>query len=421
MWEPVIPLGELMRVRTNDKFSGVDAFFRQYDQASNLVTSIDRTSAALVGESQTTYDVLTPHYGKRKAAGEIIINPFISSHLSRQNTFGGPSIRLNTANPNVWNDYHWTGPYLSFWMNSSDQAIPPDIVSKAEVNKLISIASTKCWGAVSDSKVQLLQTLADIKRTIELVMHPLDGTLSFLRKARSRKNSSARDRSMILAKYMAREWLTYRYGWRQLYLDTKGVLDAVGTKERTGLLQARGTSKTRAEANDTLLVKANSSTFNIEVNRTIVDEVYVKCGLFYDGKLDVPKYLGLTYLDVLAAAWDIIPYSFVVDWVVNVQGYLSALTPFLLVPSKGSYTVVTRVKSMTHQATGNVNMLNSTWIQYAGVTSPPVGISFTLSRDKKRYVGVENPSLSLVASIGDLTPTRVTDALALIVNTLGRT
>lgn len=407
-----------MRVRVNNKLTNEDAFFRQYDQNHNLVASADRIGVAQVGEKQTTYDVVTPDYFKRRSKGEIIINPFSSVHYYATCTFSGVSVKVGTANPAVWNDYVWTGPYLAYWMNGVQSSVAPDLITRQERDRLVAIASTKCWGAVSASKVQLLQTLADIKRTIELVRHPLASAESFVRKARNRKNSSWSDRSLTVAKYMAREWLTYRYGWRQLYLDVKGVLDAVGTHERTGLLQTRANTKTRSEVSETLMVKANNSTFEIEVSKSTQDELYVKCGLFYDGKLDVPKYLGLTYLDVLAAAWDIIPYSFVIDWVVDVQSYLSALTPFYLVPARGAYTTLTRVKTLTHQVTGQVNMLASNWIQYGSVTSAPSGIAISIERSKTRIKGIGDPSLSLVANIGDLVSIRVLDSIALILNIL---
>lgn len=408
-----------MRTRTKQSIQNLKWHYDKYNESNSLIQHIDSADILGVGEKQTTCDIVTEHYTKRRKQGEIIINPFTSQRVAGWSTLDGMTLKLGSSDPNVWVTHVWTGPVVSSYIGSSPGDIPVarPVILDSEIDGLISLASTKCWGAVSKSELQLLQTIADAKRTIQMCLSPLGNALSFVRKVRSTKNARAADRSLTTAKYMAREWLTYRYGWSQLYRDVKGILKAVGEHDRSGLLQARGAQKLRKEQTRVVHAK-NGTTFQVEVNETITDEVFVKCGLFYDGNLAIDNYLGITKYDVLAAAWDVIPYSFVLDWVLNVQDYLTSLVPFLTIPSKGAYTVVTRNLTLQRVPTGAVTMLDATWVQYGSVVRAPGGFFYSTYRNKTRIVGIRNPSVQLTFNIGDFVDIRVVDSLALILNIL---
>jgi hypothetical protein len=68
-------------------------------------------------------------------------------------------------------------------------------------------------------------------------------------------------------------------------------------------------------------------------------EVDVRSGILYEntGTLDT---FGVSLSQIPVAAWEVIPFSFVADWLVNVGSLVSALTPKVGVTVLSSWTVV---------------------------------------------------------------------------------
>lgn len=374
---------------------------------------------AHVGRYKRTVDVVTPQYHKRRRQGEIIINPFSTFERTVSTSVTGIVLSSTCKSPTPPYVLTLNGPILMHWLG--DYPRTRDLFSGAEVDKAVEIASTRCWADVNQAEAQLLVSLLEVKRTLSMLMRPLGNTLSFLAKVKKAKDAAGFS-SLTLAQYIAREWLTYRYGWSQLYRDVTSVLKAVGRKEKKGLTVARGTyTLERNQIVNSQAMPAGPGTEIYHLETTYTHKVFVKCGLFYDSELDVERYLGLSRYNVLETAWEVIPFSFVVDWVVNVQSYVNALLPAAGVPVKGSYTTITHIKSAQRSCTSiDVTPRNIPPNIIWSVVQHPAGVDANVERSKDRRYGIKPPSLNVDIRIKDFLDVRVRDALALIVSRLGK-
>lgn len=376
--------------------------------------------AAVIGSFKQISDEITPKYVTRRRKGEVIINPM--SLIERITASSNLDLGFTSTCPGGDPNYvvNISGPYFMHLLNGA----PPlrELFTQKEVDSYVDIASTKCWADVNVAETQMLVSLIELKRTISLLVNPLSNTIRFLRKVKSTKDST-RFSALTLAQYIAQEWLTYRYGWCNLYRDVAGVLKALAKDEHVGLTQAKGRYyRKREDVVDTSHTPNAPSSYEVYYARTSYShEVEVRCGLFYDSKLDIERYLGLSKYNVLETAWEVIPFSFVVDWVANVQSYLNALLPLAEVPVRGSYTIVEH-KFIVHRACTSIDVSprsippSTIW----SVTKTPSGVDTTLERRYSRTLGVKPPRLTVDFKIKDLIDVRVRDALALITMMLSK-
>lgn len=129
-------------------------------------------------------------------------------------------------------------------------------------------------------------------------------------------------RTKLGAKGLGSTWLEWHFGWDPLIKDiatTVNILNqapiyhAVRVKGRR--IQNTEVSVMKSAYNDTYLTR------EISVRTT--------CGAFIQTSSynrSVATQLGLT--NPLAIAWELVPYSFVVDWFANVGTYLQSFTDF---------------------------------------------------------------------------------------------
>lgn len=117
----------------------------------------------------------------------------------------------------------------------------------------------------------------------------------------------------------SRLWLEGRYGWRPLYYD---MLAAQEAYERLGgsLVVKRGAGKLETSRESTAL---SALAGPVQVRRTTVAKRMARgfCG----GQLDLSRPVSI---DPLVTGWEVIPYSFVIDWFVNIGTNVQAYSPF---------------------------------------------------------------------------------------------
>lgn len=129
-------------------------------------------------------------------------------------------------------------------------------------------------------------------------------------------------------KNWGKKWLEYQYGWRPLVNSVYGTFDALMHRRIYTLKRVRGKARrfVRSENNFSDQFGVGSRERVIEVGRyryLIVAE--------YDLKNTQKQLLsGYTSLNPVGIAWELVPYSFVVDWLYDIGGYLRNMEGALL-------------------------------------------------------------------------------------------
>lgn len=137
----------------------------------------------------------------------------------------------------------------------------------------------------------------------------------------------------------AQDWLTLQYGVKPLLSSAYGVFDAFMHRRTYSYQRIVGKSKYRQFSSKTFK-KAFYGVLDEDIDRDfsqrgrVVMEFQVK-------QTWRTLLAGYTSLNPVSIAWELVPYSFVVDWFINVGGYLRTMETALLYGSdfvRGCFT-----------------------------------------------------------------------------------
>lgn len=366
--------GQDSKVLTSDKVSGSWITFPDGSKFRRP-TNYSRMSRGLKGES-----------------------PQIDTGYHRQTSTSKKNPRNVTTSNGGWHDEPLltsncpTLSGLSFSKLDSNIIFPPGMENEAITNALNDIA---------DQKANIGETLGTMRQTVQMIKSPAGSLVSLLTSAykdRSLrpylKKSLRQIRRDGVSETVASRYLEYIYGWVPLVNDIYGIMELMkNTGKRPLLLEGRGKSKRNHQT--------NSGRFNDFSNKSFCsigplnEDVKVRCQIH--GRID-PNATALRTLNQLgllnpaSLAWDLTPWSFVVDWFVPIGPVLSAMTaPAGLIYVAGSCSVRSSISGPYQNAytgwrgsgpTGNVSTS----------TSNATGIAWRESYSRKTYSSWPRPS-----------------------------
>lgn len=138
--------------------------------------------------------------------------------------------------------------------------------------------------------------------------------------------SSARDakiKGKSGARYLADNWLQYQYGWKPLLQDTFGACELAYDGIKSGGIIHTASALSRAAADERITPhNDDSSTLWHKYSWRVEARYNIRYRVTNPG-LMTSSSLGL--LNPLSLAWELLPYSFVVDWFVDVGSFLNNL------------------------------------------------------------------------------------------------
>jgi len=190
-------------------------------------------------------------------------------------------------------------------------------------------------------------------------------------------------------------WLAMQYGWLPFVSD---VFEAWKAYEE--LTAPPKSLSFVVTAKNSISWNGSAEPTNYTCNNRRVDSVRLKYTLTEE--LSAPRSLGL--LDPASVAWELTPWSFVIDWFVPVGEYLEVLN---VVPQLRGRWVRTE-KTVTYESLGEI-LLDAYKIC-------PFGTYLGLSKTINRTVGsssLQVPLPSVKTLDKALSPTRIYNALAL--------
>nr|QDH86744.1 MAG: hypothetical protein H4Bulk46826_000003 [Leviviridae sp.] len=136
-----------------------------------------------------------------------------------------------------------------------------------------------------------------------------------------------------LSRSLANGWLEWQYGWRPLLSDVYGALDEGQNiiMKQLKHFKARETFQTdRSYANTVTIDSVDGFTSTGRVNGKQSCTISLMLEI-PDERFDLARW---TSLNPVSLAWELIPYSFVVDWFVDVGGMMRNLETALAYGSR---------------------------------------------------------------------------------------
>lgn len=224
------------------------------------------------------------------------------------------------------------------WMAGPGPTKPA--TSTSTLKAAIAMAEYKAMEDLASAKAQLGEALATSRRTADLFVDTSTALLKFINGVRRFDVDKLHDsvgsitpaqlrRLAKSGKYprnLANKWLAYHYGWRPLAQDVYGVWEILRdqlAKEPALLVHGRGSAF--VEATNVALSNADLGTpqLRIESEGAFQVRANITARVLDSGLIRAATQAGLT--NPAALIWELIPFSFVVDWFVPVGGLLNAL------------------------------------------------------------------------------------------------
>lgn len=225
--------------------------------------------------------------------------------------------------------------------------------------------SGKLRAKIKDQNVNLAQSFAEYRQTSSMFLGAARDVLSTLRSLRNGRALSDLVRSLQRPRSRAdhvlvNRWLEYQYGFKPLLSDIYGVTDLLVKKIREGQYM-------HVSASTTARRHYSIPQSDPALSYSAMQETIRKGKARY--KIQYPAIKTLAECGISNPAllvWELIPYSFVVDWLFPVGTFLSSLDALNGCSDlKVIYSVRKDVKTSAYAYGGSSNFESVTYQRYA--------------------------------------------------------
>jgi len=124
-------------------------------------------------------------------------------------------------------------------------------------------------------------------------------------------------RRMLSGRIPANLWLAYQFGWKPLLKDAKAAYDSFGTVTKKDLLVSAGHTAHRTQQ--------GTESFNANWKGDYNTHHRAKCRI--DAVVNIPELVQANQwnlINPLSVAWELMPWSFAIDWFVPIGNVLEA-------------------------------------------------------------------------------------------------
>lgn len=293
--------------------------------------------------------VCTPHFHERKRRGELLpYTPWYQFEVSGGVT--GGSYETSWDDPNVPCDASTTVinpfvPYDDLWIITSGEI--ENVLSNYDFHNEVMRAAAAMYSKGHDT----LTFLAELHKTRDMFSGVARKMYRAYRRGKPRKEDFD----------VAGAWLGVRYGVRPLIYDIIDIEKAINMldeeKKRTRFTQRAGSSYSYTEEE---VIPGRWSGGDQETSIVTTYNISVRGSITADFKPNAFSF------NLLRTGWELVPYSFVVDWMIDIGTYLEAMS-FLTLQT-------------AHTAAGGFKVeASKQYRRYSTSTESHYGGSFTVS------------------------------------------
>lgn len=318
-------------------------------------------SQPVFGVKDTMYDEVDPLYWKARSMGKFVQTNELHQNTIIRESYGNTDIRQTAQTPYVctppqtekpWAEYkgkfvatfHWSG------------FLGGNLLSSERMDNLRKQVVTECMANRQKGESNYFESLGELDQTYAMLRSPLENVNeyldNFVRDSRYKRIQDLRrkigksnvaywtwkGRKYLRSDFLrlvSGEWLRFRYGISPLISDVKAAVKVLG--ETFDIKDKLHTARSSAQIYDTNIIEGNVADAYARVDYlTTQSHTYKVRAWWHDTYQSTPfDKLGLTYQNVVGAAWEFTRLSFVVDWFVNVSGIIYGNIPRVDVNSLG--------------------------------------------------------------------------------------
>jgi hypothetical protein len=266
-----------------------------------------------------TTGVSIPGFHAKVKRGELLpYTPFNQSHYTLIGTSGLYTLAKQGS---TW--YKRTGPWVPY-RSFLTQTVLSDALNAVVSNIDVGPAVQACAAKIYSSGHDTLTSLLELHKTAALFR---DLTGKFV--------------GLFSASKAAGNWLEYRYGWRILYFELLDLQKALSSldERRTRFSDRVGWSQHTTNSSSSVLNTGGGAYCPMDFLDTI--EVSTRGAITAD--INPPKFR----FNPVTTGWELVRFSFIVDWFIQIGQWLEALSFLALVSdytaAGGTYASIKRV------------------------------------------------------------------------------
>lgn len=405
--DPTIPKRERLvtrnepywRSRSRDLLQTCDNVFHQQmwsraptcNDALAWRDSYSATGTYTTGELYRMTDMVIPNYAARSAAGEVFMNPMTatycqvgapSGHLHQVTQIASACIGAQSYNQS----WKWlSGIKMRDWvgypydLTSKVIKLPASVISADEERRLRAEVSTCARAKRGQGGSGILETLAEAEQVLGTPASILNalGKKIFL-KGKGFKTLNAIEGMSALD-------LINSFGVQPLISDLQdfwaGLQAEVGTKRET----SRCHGSTQGSSVSSSYVVFDSVTY--ELRTTLIQALTIRATLLDELEATLMYNTGFSWGALSNLPWELLHYSFVADYFLNIGQWLAGLKVSAALNTLGSCT------TLKNEYTRVVDVVGATPGTGWRIDFPAAGTIRDFWRVFTREVGVDSPSL----------------------------
>lgn len=401
--------------------ANADIYDRRPNYNSPLVWTryASNPGSTTIGEYRSMYDTVTPGFHAKSKQGLVFMNPMssivrtIEAGTGQTPSFQGVS--LTGRDPNkYYPQYRYPLEGASVGRTTSgftfplvdNELIPPiSLFGSDERSGLIAEASTGALNGRGRADANLYESLAELDSAFGTVPGIAKNALAVIAQKR---------RLLERARDLGSAYLAYRYGLKPIMSDieavTKGIQKAVGRVRQT----ARSTVASQ-RVHTATGTSSYGGACTYQKRWVTTEDLRVTAGSLDEFEASVAYNLGFTWKGLATLPWELLPYSFVLDWFANVGDLIGSCVPLVGFNQLGAW--ITTERTVVEQ------------YDIVGVTTPNAGLALLQPvtgsckatwKVKRRYPTVLESSLLIRNDFRFSNLTRALDGISLITQKLPR-
>lgn len=364
-----------------------------------------------VGRREVMHDFVTSGFYRRRARGDVVFNdmyheileifPAVGQDGGVRDTFEQCA---GTSNPfkNAWKTSGVGRSIFSSFLNTSTTHIGGSI-SNAQISRAIAEATTECLAARARVDSNLYESLAQMNKTLGVFHGILQNGLGLI---------SSKRKLLQRAKDSANGYLAYRYGLKPLMTDIETVIRALNESVGRVRITSRGFSSAVETGPPSTVEKGIAGMQYVTFTSVVNETATIRAMSLDEIRASFLSNSGFHTKGLVTLPWELLPYSFVVDWFVNVSDFINSLVPVYGLTQLGSCLVTERSRDLTIVA-HNARPVSSSYTMIS-----PFGGSKSATYKTRSRVRLGSPELTLRPSFGFENLTRCADAASLLVGRL---
>lgn len=285
-------------------------------------------------------DVVTSNYRARIARGEVINNPMNKVTIVERTPKPTPYYRHFMR----YYDGRYTGAKHSGIASCDGRYFDPyweakDFPSTTDtLNACVQQAVTKAHANASSTELAALSTAAELKETVKSTEDILKRVLRIARAARKLNLKALRNE--LKPKEIASRYMELRYAIRPLVCDVQSCVNAYQATKHFKHVRstARGFAQLAPISFEESKEACDGPDVGFTMSRKYTRSADIRAGVLCSINTSFTSILGID--QPFEAIWEVIPFSFVLDWFWNIGATMASWTPQVGVSELASWVSI---------------------------------------------------------------------------------